>query len=97
MSKVTRANIELIDDDRIRKLLAKKIIHELDNIDPTDILADFECSDSLSKIIWREKGTVDSNPRIKKLDIQALKLIKMTIRNLRRHVRQYVPLWIINE
>jgi hypothetical protein len=94
----TYAKIDLIDHEKIRKIVVEYINHALDNIDVDEICCQIECNEKLNKFIQtREKGDIDNNPKIAKFDRQLLRLIKLTFRNLKRHTKQMVPLYLVNK
>ena len=72
-----------------------KIYKYLDNINPTDILLEFENSKEIQEKTRKMDGDIFSNHRIQKLEDDAFKLIKLTIRNLKLHTKQFIPLWLI--
>ena len=93
--KIMEADMELIDKDKIRRIMAKHINTALDNLEPTDILINFEEDTYVQNAVKKLGGDVLSNPKITKFEDDALKLIKMSIRNCKAHINQFVPLWII--
>jgi len=88
--------INPINKFKYRKVLAKKICEYLDEIETTDILQEFEDSKEVQELVKRMGGDVDTNIEIEKFDRQAEELIKMTIHNLKKQVKDMLPFYILN-
>lgn len=86
-----------IDTQKYRKILAREFCKYLDEIEPTDILQDFECSKEVEEKMNQLGGDIFTNLEIEKFDKDAEELIKMTIRNLKKHVNQMLPLYVLNK
>ena len=86
---------DIISNRKYREVLGRCICKYLDKIETTDILQEIEDSKEIVKKTRKMGGDVFSNPSIKKLDDDAFELIKLTIRNLKLHTKQFVQLWLI--
>jgi len=89
-------NKRLSDNLKIRKIIEKHIIEELNNIEPTDILINIENDERLNKMFEKFEGDVISNPEIAKLEDDIFKLIKLSLKNCKSHIKQFMPLWLID-
>ena len=85
-----------MNQKKFRKVLAEVINDALDDIEETDILNAFEDSGEIVNLTQSMDGDVFTNPEIDKLEEDAFKLIKQTIRNLQKVVTKEMPLWIIS-
>jgi len=86
----------IMNQKKFRKVLAEVINDALDDIEETDILNAFEDSGEIVNLTQSMDGDVFTNPEIDKLEEDAFKLIKQTIRNLQKVVTKEMPLWIIS-
>ena len=86
---------DVMSKKKYREVLGRCICKYLDEIKPTDIFQEFENSKELLEKIEKMGGDVFSNPAMQKLDDDAFELIKLTIRNLKLHTKQFIPLWLI--
>jgi len=86
---------DVMNKKKYREVLGRCICKYLDEIEPTDILQEFENSKEIIDKTNKMGGDVLSNPAMEKLDDDAFELIKLTIRNLKLHTKQMIPLWLI--
>lgn len=85
----------LLDQNAVRKVLVKHFNNELDKIEPTDILQNFEDDKFIQEKVKKLGGDVFTNPKIEKFDKDSLELIEMSLRNCKVHIEQFLPLWLV--
>lgn len=96
MNKRNKRMRNLLDQNAVRKVLVKHFNNELDKIEPTDILQNFENDKFIQEKVKKLGGDVFTNPKIEKFDDDdSLKLIEMSIRNCKLHIEQFLPLWLV--
>jgi hypothetical protein len=86
---------DVMSKQKYREVLGRCICKYLDETESTDILQEFENSKEIIDKTNKMGGDVFSNPAIQKLEDDAFELIKLTIKNLKLHTKQMIPLWLI--
>ena len=95
--EIDYAHLLLIDREDVRGVMVKHILNQLNDIDPMEILEEFEFDDKIENITNKLDGDVFTNKKIADFESDAVKLINITLRNLKRQVKQMVPLYIVTK
>lgn len=85
----------LIDRDHIRKAILKELIRAIDDICIEDLVCEIEQNKTIEKEAKKLGGDIYSNPKLAKFDKDIDRFTRMSIRNIKLNLKQFVPLWLL--